>query len=164
MTAFIELEENIEVLIEYEELFNQALDASLDYLKCPYEVEVSLLITDNKEIHGINLEQRGMDKPTDVLSFPMIEWNEIGDYDTVETQMDCFHPDSGELMLGDIILSYEKVLEQAEEYGHRIEREFSFLVVHSILHLFGHDHMEDEERVLMEQAQSDIMGILGIGR
>lgn len=164
MTIFIEEEGTIVLSIDYNELCNKAIEASVDYLKCPYETEVSVLITTNEIIHNINLEQREIDRPTDVLSFPMIEWAEICNYDAVEEQLECFHPESGELMLGDIIISAEKVIEQSEEYGHSLEREFSFLIVHSMLHLFGYDHMEQEEREEMEQAQSDIMKELGITR
>lgn len=164
MTTFIEIDEQVEWNLDVEHLFNRAVEACLDYMKCPYEVEVNLVISDNDEIQAINLEQRQIDKPTDILSFPMVEWDEIGEFEFLEEALEYFHPDSGELMLGDMILSYEKVEEQAKEYEHTLEREFSFLIVHSMLHLFGYDHMEDGERMQMEEAQSDIMDILGITR
>ncbi|MFI3208776.1 MAG: rRNA maturation RNase YbeY [Eubacteriales bacterium] len=164
MTIFIEEEGNIELSIDYHVLSNTVIETCIDYMNCPFESEVNVLITNNDEIHDINLEQREIDKATDVLSFPMVEWNEIGDFDSVEEQLECFHPDSGELMLGDIIISAEKVLEQAQEYQHSVIREFAFLMVHSMLHLFGYDHMIEEERIEMEMAQSDIMEKLGITR
>ena len=78
--------------------------------------------------------------------------------------MDAFHPESGELMLGDIVISKEKVISQAEEYGHSIEREYAFLIAHSMLHLFGYDHMEDDERMIMEEKQEEILERLHILR
>lgn len=164
MTIMIEEEGTIELAIPYQELCNTVIETCMDYMKCPYEAEVNVLITTNEMIHSVNLEQRGIDRPTDVLSFPMIEWEEIGAFDFLEEDLQCFHPDSGELLLGDIVLSAEKVKEQALEYEHTLEREFAFLMVHSMLHLFGHDHMEEEERIVMEQSQSEMMSLLGISR
>ncbi|MFI3172188.1 MAG: rRNA maturation RNase YbeY [Eubacteriales bacterium] len=164
MTIYIEDESNITLNIDLKELCERTIEACIDYLKCPYETECNVLLTTNEEIHDINLEQREINRATDVLSFPMVSWSEIGDYDSLESQFECFHPESGELMLGDIIISIEKVVEQALEYGHTNEREFSFLITHSVLHLFGHDHMEEEERMIMERAQTDIMNLLGISR
>ncbi len=164
MTIFIEEEGQVELPFEYESYIRRAIECCVDYVNCPYESEVNVLITNNEVIHEINLEQREVDRPTDVLSFPMIEWTEIGEFDVLDDQIECFHPESGELMLGDIIISYEKVLEQALEYGHSKERELSFLIAHSMLHLFGYDHMDEEERIHMEAAQKDVMEILGITR
>ena len=77
---------------------------------------------------------------------------------------DCFHPETGELLLGDIVISVDKVMEQAEKYGHSQTRELAFLVAHSMLHLFGYDHMEDEERLVMEEKQEEILKIGGYCR
>ena len=77
---------------------------------------------------------------------------------------DCFNPETGELLLGDIILSVDKILEQAEKYGHSVTRELAFLVAHSMLHLFGYDHMEEDERLVMEERQRMLMDTLGISR
>lgn len=97
------------------------------------------------QIHEMNLEQRGIDRPTDVLSFPMIEYEEPGDFSVIdEESAEAFNPESGELMLGDIVISKEKVLSQAEEYGHLPKREYAFLIAHSMLHLFGYDHMVEK--------------------
>lgn len=103
--------------------------------------EVSILITNNDEIQNLNAEYREKDQPTDVLSFPMDE--------------EC---------LGDIAISMDKVLEQAQEYGHSIERELAFLVVHGMLHLLGYDHIEEEDRVLMRSREEVILNDLGINR
>lgn len=164
MTVYIEEEGVVNLPIDYNSLSRKVIEICIDYMKCPYETEVSVLVTTNEEIHCVNLQQREIDRPTDVLSFPMIDWLEIGNFDELEDNFECFHPDSGELMLGDIVISAEKVLEQANEYGHSCEREFAFLMVHSMLHLFGYDHMEEAERKSMEQSQSEIMDQLGITR
>lgn len=105
----------------------------------------------------MNREHRGIDRPTDVLSFPMLDVRTPGDLSGVEEMPDAFDPESGELMLGDIVISKDKVIAQAEEYGHSLKREYAFLIAHSMLHLLGYDHMEDDERLLMEQRQREIM-------
>ena len=94
----------------------------------------------------------------------MIDYPEPGTFDFLEEVDDCFDPESGELILGDIVISKEKVLEQAEEFGHSVRREYAFLIAHSVLHLTGYDHMEEEERMVMEQKQRDIMERLNILR
>lgn len=164
MTLFLEEEGSFTLDLPYEELAKNVINAALDYVKCPYEVQVNLLLTTNEEIHRINQEQRGVDKPTDVLSFPMIEYEKPGKFDFLESYDFYFEPDSGELLLGDIVISKEKVQAQAEEYGHSIEREYAFLIAHSMLHLFGYDHMEEEERIEMEAMQREILENLQILR
>lgn len=164
MTLFLEEEGSFTLNLPYEELAKKVINAALDYVKCPYEVQVNLLLTMNEEIHRINQEQRGVDKPTDVLSFPMIEYEKPGEFDFLESYDFYFEPDSGELLLGDIVISKEKVQAQAEEYGHSIEREYAFLIAHSMLHLFGYDHMEEEERIEMEAMQREILENLQILR
>lgn len=164
MTLYLEFEDDVKLDIESRRLAEKAIDIALDYIKCPYEVEINMIITSNSEIQVINNEQRGIDKATDVLSFPMIEYEIAGDFSCVEDGIDYFHPDTGELILGDIIISAEKVKEQAENFGHSHEREFTFLIAHSMLHLFGYDHMEEDERIEMESMQAEIMNQLGISR
>ena len=105
-----------------------------------------------------DLENRGIDKSTDVLSFPMFELESPGVFtEDLEEDPGNFDPDSGELLLGDIILNWDRVLSQAEEYGHSVERELAFLIAHSMLHLFSFDHMEEEERKEMEEKQEMIL-------
>ena len=134
-------------------------------MDCPYEATVSLLITDNEEIRRINSEQRGIDSATDVLSFPMTQYEIPGDFDFLEEEgVDCFDPESGELMLGDIVISADKVLEQADKYGHSIKREYAFLITHSILHLIGYDHMTPEDAAQMETLQDEILTKMNITR
>ena len=158
MTINIDKETEINFDFEEEEYVERVILAAMDYVDCPYEAEVNVLFTDNAGIHEMNREYRGIDRPTDVLSFPMVEYEQPGNFDSLEEeQSDCFHPETGELLLGDIVLSYDKIKEQAAEYGHSELRELCFLVAHSMLHLFGYDHMEEEERAQMEQMQREIL-------
>ena len=108
--------------------------------------------------------QRQIDRATDVLSFPMADYETPGDFSHLDEDAGLFHPDTGELMLGDIVISVDKVFEQAEEYGHSTEREFSFLFAHSMLHLLGYDHMEPDEAAVMEAKQAKALEDLGITR
>lgn len=168
MTFCVEIEADRENDIDYEKYFRTVAEEAMNLEKCPYEAEINLIITDNEGIREINKEQRGIDAPTDVLSFPFLEYEKPGDFSFLENQqsewMDCFHPETGELMLGDIVISIEKVEEQAEKYGHSMVREFSFLLAHSMLHLFGYDHMESADSACMEQKQELILQNLGIKR
>ena len=95
----------------------------------------------------------------------MIDFEKESDFSHVEEAVeDYFNPETGELMLGNIVISKERAKEQAEEYGHSVEREFAFLIAHSMLHLLGYDHMEDEERLVMEKKQREVLEMLGITR
>lgn len=158
MTINIEYEAEKKLDIQYEDIIKRVVEDSLDYEDCPYEAEVNVLITDNEDIRQINNEYRNIDNPTDVLSFPMIEYERPSDFEYLEDAADdCFHPETGELLLGDIVISIDKVEEQAEKYGHSQTRELAFLVAHSMLHLCGYDHMEEEEREIMERKQEEIL-------
>lgn len=165
MTFNVEIETDINLDIDYYEVGERIINAVLDSEECPYETEVNLIITDNEAIHKINKEYRDIDRPTDVLSFPMIEYETPSDFSHVEKQEeDYFNPETGELILGDIIISVEKIIEQAESYGHSQLREYAFLVAHSMFHLCGYDHMEEDEAKIMEQKQKDILTKLEINR
>jgi probable rRNA maturation factor len=164
MTLLFEDEGELQLDLSCEELATKVINAALDYEECPYEVEVNLLLTMNQEIHEMNQQFRNIDRPTDVLSFPMVSYEVAGDFAFLEECDEYFHPETGELMLGDIVISKEKVVSQACEYGHSIQREFAFLIAHSMLHLMGYDHMEEEERGVMEQKQKEILDILQISR
>lgn len=148
----------------YIEVINKCISYSIDELQCPYECEVSVTIVDNLEIQKTNKEFRNIDKATDVLSFPMIEYDEAADFSGIDEIDDCFNPDTGELVLGDIIISFEKAVSQAEEYGHSVERELGFLVVHSMLHLFGFDHINQEDSEIMFAKQNIILEKVGLKR
>ena len=165
MTLFYEEEGALKLPFDCQALAREVINGALEYIHCPYEVQVNLLLTMNDEIHEMNRDFRNIDRATDVLSFPMIEYEEPGDFSVIdEESAAAFNPESGELMLGDIDISKEEVLSQAEEYGHLPKREYAFLIAHSMLHLFGCDHMVDEERVVMEAKQKEIMEKVGIFR
>lgn len=165
MTFHIEYEAEQKLEFDYEALVKRVIDACLDAEECPYECEISILFTDNEEIRRINQEFREIDVPTDVLSFPFVEYEVPGDFSDLENaSYDFFNPESGELILGDIILSVDKLLVQAEEFGHSIQRETAFLIAHSMFHLFGYDHMEEPDRIRMEEKQNNVLELLQILR
>lgn len=165
MSIFIEEEGGTPLPFNAEEIAGNVIEAALEYENCPYEAEISVLLTTDEEIRKLNRSARGMDRPTDVLSFPMLEYDRPGDFLWLESEpQDAFNPETGELMLGDIVISKDRVLAQAEEYGHSPVREYAFLIAHSMLHLFGYDHMEEEERRLMEERQRGIMEKVNILR
>ena len=151
---------------DYEEAAKSIIEQTLDYLECPYEVQVNLTLTDNEGIRELNNEFRQIDRPTDVLSFPLVDYEEPNVFpeNIEDVAEDYFDLDTGELMLGDIIISLEKCKQQAAEYGHSVLREYSFLIVHSMLHLFGYDHMEEGDREVMEEKQRKILDKAGILR
>lgn len=164
MALFFEEEGSLRLPLPCEELAREVVDAALNYVGCPYEAQVNLLLTTDEQIHEMNRQFRGIDRPTDVLSFPMVEYEAPGEFGFLEDEEDCFDPESGELVLGDIVISKDRVLEQAAAYGHSPKREFAFLIAHSVLHLTGYDHIGEEERLVMEQKQREILEQLGILR
>lgn len=165
MTLNIEYETDIKLDLNYEDIITKVVEKSLDLEKCPYEVELNVILTDNNEIKEINRDYRDIDAPTDVLSFPLIQYEEPSDFNGLEEEADdYFNPETGELLLGDIIISVERVMEQAQEYGHSNERELAFLTAHSMMHLFGYDHMEEDERTIMESKQKQVLDELEIYR
>ena len=165
MTFYVENETDCDFPFSVEELVKLVCEAVLAKEDCPYETQINVVLTDNEGIREINREYRSLDKETDVLSFPNLDFEEPGNFDIEEdSEADYFDPDSGELILGDIMISVDKVFEQAKWYGHSVKREFAFLVAHSMLHLCGYDHMEEEERALMERRQDEILTGLGITR
>lgn len=136
----LKLEEN------FEEKIKEAIKTSLNHLDYGDDYEISISIVDEEEIKKLNNEYRGVDSVTDVLSFPLFEKYEI--------------PSEG--MLGDIVICSKRVIEQAEEFGHSEEREFVYLTVHSLLHLLGYDHIEENDRIEMRTKEKEIMKKLGI--
>lgn len=165
MSIYIEEEGGVALPFNAKEIARTVVEAALEYEKCPYETEVSILLTTDEEVRKLNYSSRGLDRPTDVLSFPMLEYDRPGDFTWLENEpQDAFNPETGELMLGDIVISKDKVLAQAREYGHSPLREYAFLIAHSMLHLFGYDHMGEEDRLLMEQRQRGIMEKVNILR
>ncbi len=165
MTVYIEKETDVSFLEGYERIIERVIEAAVDYVDCPYEAQVEVTLVDNQRIHEMNLEFREVDSPTDVLSFPMVDYECAGDFALCEQYPErYFDAESGELLLGDIAISVEKVYEQAQSYGHSPKRELAFLTAHSMLHLFGYDHMEDDERIDMERMQEEILTSLGFTR
>lgn len=149
---------------EISRIAEDVINAALAYVGCPYEADISLLITDDDAIRSMNAEFRGIDSSTDVLSFPMADFVRPGCFDGFEETEDLFDPDSGDLMLGDIVISADHCIEQAKAYGHSLTREFAFLIAHSMLHLTGFDHMNENDAAEMERRQEEILTGLGISR
>ncbi len=165
MNLYMENETEREFPFSAEETARLVCEAVLEAEGCPYEAQVNILLTDNRGIREVNREYRGMDRETDVLSFPNVDFEEEGVFTIDEdSEADYFDPETGELVLGDIMISVDRVYGQAQEYGHSVRREFAFLVAHSMLHLCGYDHMEEEERARMERRQEEILTELGITR
>ena len=165
MTSYVEDETGSGLPFDMQGILSQIMETVMDMEQCPYETTVNLLLTNNDGIRSYNKEFRGTDSETDVLSFPNIVFDSAGDFSSAELcEADCFDPDSGELILGDIILSADRVLSQALEYGHSVLREFAFLTAHSMLHLCGYDHMEEREAAVMEEKQENVLKKLGITR
>ena len=148
-------------------LAQRVVEGCLMVLHCPYEAEVNVSIMDSGEVRQLNQQFRSIDQTTDVLSFPMVQCEKEGDFSILErdgNDGDNFNPETGELLLGDIVLNAEKVISQAEEYGHSVKREYAFLITHSVLHLCGFDHMEKAEAERMEKKQKEILEMLNIQR
>ena len=165
MTFYVENEIEAELPFDISATFEQVARKVLEWENCPYEVEISLLITDSKGIRIYNREYRQIDKETDVLSFPAVDYESPSDFSLVEQEENSYiNPDTEELILGDIILNIDRVKKQAEEYGHTLLREYAFLLTHSMLHLLGYDHMEPSEEKVMFDKQHDILQAMGIDR
>ncbi len=158
---FIENEqEKVNITPEIESVVRTAIEHSMKSEKLDKDYEVSVLFVDDSEIRGINKEHRDIDKATDVLSFPMVDFHngqlisDVGDYDLDEEL----------LFLGDIIISAETAERQAKEYGHSLLREIAFLTAHSCFHLLGYDHMEPEEETVMKGKQEAVLLKMGLQR
>lgn len=149
--------------IPWENIVKNVITEACREYSAPDNLQVSVTFTDEKKIHELNLKTRGIDRATDVLSFPMFNYSVPGDFSDPDSQ-DSYDPDTGEYLLGDVVLCVQRIKSQAAEYGHSETRELAFLTAHSMLHLFGFDHMEDEERRDMEQRQEKILEALGYTR
>ena len=151
MTSYVEIDTDITFAFDVKEILDAVLEQTLTQEKCPYEAQVNLLITDDEGIREFNRQFRQVDSPTDVLSFPQ--------YENLEEIMSEPY-----LCLGDVIICPERAAEQAEEYGHSYEREMVYLMVHSIFHLLGYDHMNDDEKKVMREKEEAVMNEMGIVR
>ena len=147
---YLDIDEND----SYKEIIKKVLKKCFEIEKLENKnLYVNVVLTNAKNIKSINKEHRGIDKETDVLSFPMFEKNEISNLDN-----------TNEDILGDMVISIERVEEQAKEYGHSFERELAYMVVHSFYHLLGYDHMTEEDKKEMREKEENVLGILGIRR
>ncbi len=166
MTFYVESEMEADGFpFDINETFERVARNVLAAEGCPYEAEISLLLTDADGIRVYNREYRDIDKETDVLSFPAVDYESPSCFSLVEADENSYiNPDTQELILGDIILNVDRVKQQAEEYGHTLLREFAFLITHSMLHLLGYDHMEPEEEKEMFRKQDEILLAMGIER
>ena len=166
MTFYIENETDAEFAFDPQEVISAVAEGVLRSEGCPAEeVCVNVLLTDSEGIRAYNRDYRDIDRETDVLSFPNVEYDTPADFSYVtEHPEDCMYPDTGELVLGDVILNVDRVRSQAKEYNHSERREMAFLVAHSLLHLCGYDHVEDAERLVMEEKQEAVLQKLGITR
>jgi probable rRNA maturation factor len=155
-------QDKLEVTDELCDVITKAAEQVLEYEGCEFGAEVSVTLVDNDSIKEINHVHRQLDAPTDVLSFPMLEFDEDGN--AINAQFDI---DIGNdyVILGDIVISLERAAEQAMEYGHSFRREVAFLTVHSMLHLLGYDHVDDEEKAEdMRAREKAVLIHMGIPR
>ncbi len=158
MTLSVECGPDIPDLpFDYEKTASEVICFTLEHEDFPFEAEINLFLTDDEGIRQFNRDYRQIDRATDVLSFPMVSYEAPGDFTQLEKDPDSFNPDTGEAVLGDIIISAAAVIRQAESYGHGQLREYAFLIVHSMLHLFGYDHMTEEDAAVMEPKQAEIL-------
>lgn len=164
MTLTLEEEVKAAFAFNYRQLAEEVVQAALVSESFPYEAEVNLLLVSVDDIWQINKEQRQIDAPTDVLSFPLIDYSAPGDFANLEEDEDNFNPDTGEALLGDIVLCVDKVKQQAVQFGHSEKREYAFLILHSLLHLLGYDHMTQQDSRIMEAKQNKILCQMGILR
>lgn len=164
MTLEIQEEVPVSFSFDHRQVAEDVVAAALTYENFPYEAELGLTLTDDASIRRINQEFRSKDAATDVLSFPLLPLPAGGCFETLEQIEDCFHPETGEALLGDIVISVDHVKEQAKAYGHSQIREYAFLIAHSMLHLMGYDHEDPKEADIMEQKQNDILDGLNITR
>lgn len=162
MTVWIENTTDDLIFEDYEKTIKEIVDLSLKAEKFMENVEISVTMVDNKEIHRINKEFRNIDAPTDVLSFPLLEF-ENGVL-LKQTAKENINIDTNEVVMGDIIISVERAREQAQEYGHSLKREIAFLTAHSMYHLMGYDHMVEEEEKIMNAKQEAVLEKAGITR
>lgn len=166
MTFYVENETEEEFEFDVEALIKDCTLTVIKMENVPYsDVSLSVTFTDNEGIREINKNFRDIDKETDVLSFPANDFPAPADFSYIEDgDPECFDQDTGEFILGDIMISLEKAHEQSEEYGHSFKREIAFLITHSLLHLLGYDHMDDDERAVMEEKQRQVLSTLNITR
>jgi probable rRNA maturation factor len=139
-------------------------EAVLAHLHIDTPMEVAVMLVDDETIRETNRETRQIDAPTDVLSFPMLEADPDDLASSLEVESGDIDPETGAVMLGDIVISLDAVARQAEEYGHSKDRELGYLIVHGVLHLLGYDHKRDVDKKKMRGVEDAVMDTLGLGR
>jgi probable rRNA maturation factor len=156
----------VEVTKELERNIENAVKLTLEEELMNIPEEVSVILVDNNEIRELNKEFRNIDRATDVLSFPMLEYSDNEVYKDIylDYTFDPIDLDEGRLVLGDIVISLEKALEQSDEYGHSFMREVCYLTTHSTLHLLGYDHMEEEQKIRMRSREEYILNKMDLSR
>lgn len=156
----------IEVDEQFEKFIEEVISFTLKEEKVDFTSEVSVILVDNASIRELNREYRNIDKATDVLSFPILDFPPGKVYRDIYngSELDQSYFDGDDLVIGDMAISLEKAQEQSVEYGHSFKRETAYLIVHSVLHLLGYDHMNDNEKELMREREEKILGKLGIQR
>jgi len=158
-------QDKIEVVPEIERLIENCVLETLKMEGVDVPVEVSILLVDDEQIHQLNSRYRGVDAPTDVLSFPMLEFEDDGQGNgDLHAVLDAAVHDGQAVVLGDIVLSLEKAQQQAREYGHSFFREVGYLVVHGMLHLLGYDHEQEDQRLRMRRKEEEVMEMMGLSR
>ena len=158
--CFLNQQDKFKVTNEIKALIKKCALAALKYMDFRTDVEISVVLTYNDEIRTLNNMHRSIDRATDVLSFPMFEYDENGEIIEDYAEFN----EMGDILLGDIVISLERADEQAKEYGHSFEREVGFLTVHSMLHLLGYDHMTPEDEEEMFGYQTEILNEIGLVR
>lgn len=164
---FIDNRQNkIEVTKELENTIESVIEYALKEEKVEVPCEISIIFIDNEEIRDINRENRNIDRVTDVLSFPMLNYPKGKVFKEVylNYEFETSDLDDGNLVLGDIALSLEKAKEQSIEFGHSFLRESAYLTVHSVLHLLGYDHMEENEKEIMRKREEEILNKFALTR
>lgn len=163
LTLMIDNRQDAVDVKEINGIIQKVVNKTIEHEGIKDKFEISIIFVNNTQIQKINKEYRKIDSPTDVLSFPMIEYDKPGIIPHDEACLEVDY-DTGDILLGDIAISLEKAYEQSKEYGHSFEREVAFLTLHGMLHLLGYDHIDEEDRVLMRQKEEEILNILKISR
>lgn len=156
----------IEITEDLENNIKKMIDFTLKEEKLKVDYEISVIFIDNDEIKKLNKKFRNIDRVTDVLSFPMLEYDKGKVYKQIYLNhiFNDYDLDNGKLVLGDIALSLERAMEQSNEFGHGFQREVCYLLIHSVLHLLGYDHMDEEEKAIMRKNEEYILNKFNLNR
>ncbi|NLN47750.1 MAG: rRNA maturation RNase YbeY [Clostridiales bacterium] len=145
---------DVDIETDDKKFIESIIGTVFDCENCTANFEISVSLVNNEEIKGLNKQYRNIDSPTDVLSFPMIDYNELSNG---FIRGDFLNESKKEVLLGDIVISMNKVVEQAESYGHSVKKELAFLLIHGTLHLLGYDHCHKSDETIMFDRQKEIL-------